>query len=98
MIPDGTEVIENNQYEALDYERVFIPKSVVEIQEHAFAECKNLKEVTIEKGSKLKTIGKEAFLNCDNLTRIAFSEGLEKICLGAFQNTKLESVEFPTSL
>ena len=71
---------------------------MIEIQERAFAVCKNLKEVVIEEGSKLKTIGDSAFLNCSNLTRITFPEGLEKIGRGAFQKTKLEGVEFPTSL
>ena len=84
MVPDGTEVIENNEYEALDYERVFIPKSVVEIQERAFKACDKLKEVVIEEESHLKTIGKEAFNNCCDLSKITFPEKLEKIGLGAF--------------
>lgn len=67
-----------------EYERVFIPKSVVEIQERAFVVCEKLKEVVIEEGSKLKTIGIAAFLNCNNLTKITFPDGLEKIGLHAF--------------
>ena len=84
VVPDGTKVIGKSQYKGREYECVFIPKSVVEIQERAFAVCEELKEVVIEEGSKLKTIGRAAFLNCSNLTRITFPEGLEKIGLNAF--------------
>lgn len=31
VVPDGTEVIGENQYRNKEYERVFIPKSVIEI-------------------------------------------------------------------
>ena len=36
VIPDGTEVIRKEQYKEQEYECVFIPKSVTEIQESAF--------------------------------------------------------------
>lgn len=38
-----------------------VPASVWEICDDAFYECKKLKEVKFEKGSKLKVIGFEAF-------------------------------------
>ena len=98
VIPDGTEVIRNSQYEETDYERVFIPKSVSQIENYAFDGCKNLKEVVIEEGSKLKIIGKDSFRNCNSLTKMTFPEGLEKIGFYSFWETGLETIEFPVSL
>ena len=79
-------------------ERVVVPKSVEKIREHAFRRCEDLKEVLIEAGSALKTIGEEAFNYCSNLTKTTFPEGLEEIGIGAFARSGLENVEFPTSL
>ena len=36
VVPDGIEVIGNSEYSGEDYERVFIPKSVTEIELYAF--------------------------------------------------------------
>ena len=36
VMPDGTEVIKNGEYMGKDYERVFIPKSVIKIEDYAF--------------------------------------------------------------
>ena len=64
VIPDGTEIIKTNQYRKANYEQVFIPKSVTEIQLGAFDSCKNLREVVFEEGSKLKIVGYNAFDEC----------------------------------
>ena len=40
VIPGGTEVINEKEYKNKDYERVFIPKSVVEVGSYAFDCCK----------------------------------------------------------
>ena len=84
VVPDGTEVIKNGEYSGKDYERVFIPKSVTEIEESAFEDCENLREVVFEEGSKLKVVGREAFRNCNKLTRMTFPEGFEKIGIFSF--------------
>ena len=46
----------------------------------------------------LKEIAENAFCLCENLVKVKFSEGLEKIGIGAFSASGLESVEFPASL
>ena len=98
MVPDGTEVIGNSEYSGEDYKRIFIPKSVLQIGDYAFDGCKNLKEVVIEEGSKLKTIEMDAFQNCNSLVRINLPEGLEKIGIFSFWETGLENIEFSASL
>ena len=54
--------------------------------------------MTIEAGSRLRTIGKAAFRNCHELAKMNFPERLEKIGQYTFKETKLEDVEFPASL
>ena len=98
VVPDGTEVVNRRVVPLRDYERVFIPKSVTEIQREAFYNCYNLKEVAIEEGSRLKTIEDSAFCFCRNLAKITLPDGLETIGGCAFLHSSLESVIFPASL
>ena len=47
----------------------------------------------------MKTIQSNAFINCDKLKHINFSEGLETIGRSAFQGcTEIEKLQFPNSL
>ena len=98
LVPDGTDAIGKEQYAEKYYERVFIPRSVMQIKDFAFRNCKNLKEVVFEEGSKLQVIGKGAFYGCIALTKVSFPEGLESIGVSAFQEAGLQSVIFPASL
>ena len=98
VVPDGTKTIRNGQYRGKRYERAFVPKSVTVILDCAFANCESLKEVVIEEGSGLKTIGREVFRGCSSLASISFPEGLESIGAYAFEGTGLENAEFPGSL
>lgn len=79
-------------------QKVIIPKSVTEIQRLAFADCKNLKEVVFENGSRLKTIMATAFSGCSALENIILPEGLENIGKYAFCDTAVVNVALPASL
>lgn len=59
-----------------------------------FANC-GVKSVHIP--STLKTLEAQTFYGCANLKSVEFSEGLEKICVGAFSESGLESVVLPSS-
>lgn len=72
--------------------RVFIPKSVQEIQESAFFECESLREVVFEEGSMLKSIEKLAFWNCILLEKINLPEGLERIGNMCFFESDLKEI------
>ena len=50
-----------SQYNGSDCMSVFVPRSVVEIQDDAFWNCQDLREVVFEEGSALRTIGASAF-------------------------------------
>ena len=64
-------------------DRVFIPKSVTKIEDSAFEDYKNLKEVVIEEGSKLEEIGCNCFKN-SRLAEITLPKVFNKISDNAF--------------
>ena len=68
---------------------VTIPASVTSIGEDAFANCTALQRVTLNSGSKLKTIEDEAFIRCSSLTDITLPSGLTTIGRSAFQECGL---------
>ena len=68
LLEDGTYCVTG--YEADDLETITIPstyngKAVTKIDEHAFAELKDLKTVNIP--DSIKIIGAHAFENCDSI-------------------------------
>ena len=97
-MPDGTEAICKDCYRGKDMERVFIPKSVREIQEGAFFECEKLQEVVFEEESMLKKIGKLAFWNCISLKKINLPEELELIGNWCFFESGFEEISIPNSV
>ena len=92
VVLDGIEQIGPRRYQGTDYERVFIPKSVVSICDSAFSNCRKLREVVVEDGSRLQMIGRGAFSGCVGLASINLPEGLEKICVSAFRGAGLQDV------
>lgn len=67
------------------------------IQNRAFAENDELKEVTIP--STIKEIGVEAFANCTSLKKVLFVPGVEKINKYAFAGcTSLKKIEIPSTV
>ena len=52
--------------------------------------------LTIDNG--ITEIGTYAFADCASLESIVLPDGIEKIYMGAFQNTGLKSITFPSSL
>lgn len=98
VVPDGTEVIGWSQYKGKAYERVFIPKSVTEIKASAFEDCKNLREVVIEAGSRLRTLGKYVFNGCSRLRSIEIPDGVERIGNECFRHSGIEEITFPSAL
>lgn len=70
---------------------------VFRINQSAFLECKNLKEVYL--GNYLSEIPAETFASCISLEKIVIPEGVEELGMCAFENCrKLQSVTLPKSL
>lgn len=72
-----------------------IPANVTGIGQAAFNKC-NITGVKFAEGSKLKTIGGNAFWDCFNLKRITLPEGLTRIDSGAL--FRVTTVVFPSTL
>ena len=80
-------------------ETITIPASITKIGDVAFANCKNLKNVIFEEGSKLTEIGSYTFFNCESLTNIVIPEGVEIIDTAAFLNCEsLTNVVIPNNV
>ena len=53
-----------------DVECVVIPMSVTVIETEAFRDCRNLKKIIFEEGSKLRVIGEGVFEDCISIRSI----------------------------
>ena len=72
-----------------------IPASVETIGNTAFSDCSSLATVTFEKGSRLKTIGNNAYYRCSSLTSIEIPASVETIEATAFKRcSKLTTITF----
>ena len=72
-----------------------IPASVETIGNTAFSDCSSLATVTFEKGSRLKTIGNNAYYRCTSLTSIEIPASVETIEKKAFMHcSSLVTVTF----
>ena len=69
--------IGKNAFAQLHCESVVLPSSVTEIDDEAFFECSELKNV--ELGNGLRRMGKVVFIYCKNLESVRFPESLVKI-------------------
>ena len=69
--------IGKNAFAQLHCESVVLPSSVTEIDDEAFFECSELKNV--ELGNGLRRMGKVVFIYCRNLESVRFPESLVKI-------------------
>ena len=59
-IPSGVKTVnEHVVIEKCDVDKIVIPNTVVEIKDHAFANCKSIRSIKF--GKNIKTIGSEAF-------------------------------------
>ena len=80
--------------------QIFIPSSVEKIDRYAFYDCNFLKEVIVDKKSKLTGIGAGAFYNCTMLEKFDFPSNVNYFgtncfenCVNYHHNIKLECYE-----
>ena len=80
MVMSGSTLVKYNG----TAENVFIPASVVDIGNEAFAGNTNLRSVTLSEGTY--TIGINAFSGCSNLASVVMSDTVSTIGDSAFAN------------
>ena len=76
--------------------RYDIAEGTTNINRRSFANCRNLKGVTLPKG--LKKIDDEAFMECISISEITLPRGLEEIGRDAFLNTNIACFNIPSSI
>ena len=67
---------------------VSIPNTMEEIGENAFMRCTALSTLRFAPGSRLKTIGEDAFKDCSSITSLTIPDGIENIGANAFYGLK----------
>lgn len=78
-------------------EQFVVPERVTNIDNYAFYNCKNLRQVTVK--GPVKRIGKQAFGYCRELTNIILSEGIAQIDDDAFSGCiGLKALRLPASI
>ena len=107
-IPEGVISIGTSAfYNCTSLASVVIPSTMEEIGPTSstsgtsvgvFAECKNLKSVTIKAGEQSAYIGEYSFINCQSLQSISIPGNYERIYNSAFANcTGLKTMEYKSS-
>ena len=100
-IPEGVTVIGDGSSPVFGskVESVTIPASVTAITDKAFYNCTELTSVTFAEGSRLKTIGNEAFYAVNQLESLTIPEGVTSIGQYAFTAmNKLQTITLPGTL
>ena len=85
IIPDGVITILGRAFADCIYlESVFIPSSVIEIEQGAFRECHGLSNVTFGNDSKLEIINGSMFFGCVSLESIYLPDNVKRLGSGVF--------------
>lgn len=91
-----TKEIKEFAFQKSGIESIYIPNSVVRIEDKVFAGCPNLKEVHLPEG--LNKIGNQLFNQCDNLKTVNIPDTIERIGMKAFAGTAIEQFIMPDSV
>ncbi len=95
VIASGVTTIGEVAFASTGLTSIEIAASVTTIDNFAFQECSDLATVTFATGSKLKTIGVEAFGSCKSLNSVTIPASVTTIGNGAFIScTGLKTVTF----
>ncbi len=96
VIPSGATT--TSTFNGMTIETVWIPKTA-EVRDTAFQRCKNLRSVTFEAGSAIKTLPANAFFSCTSLVNMNLPDTIEVIQGGALaQCTLLQMSRLPTAI
>lgn len=90
-VKDGTKVIAGSAFHYSDITSISLPDSVISICKNAFAGCKKLNSINL---NKVKTIDNDAFYACESLESITVPDSVTEIGDDVFYNcTKLKNIK-----
>ena len=75
--PTASRITKDESFYRKKVRTIVIPASVKTIEDGAFCECKNLKQISISEG--VESIGRYAFKNCKNIEELTFPASLSFI-------------------
>lgn len=79
------------------FSAVTIPETVTEIEDRAFSDCKQLKEIRLPRN--LQDLGEYTFSGCTKLSSVYFSQRLTSLEEGTFKNCiSLKKISLPASV
>ena len=97
-LPDGLEVVGAEWFNSAKIEKLIVPSCMKVLGDRAFSECRCLREVIFEPGSKLERIEACCFDRC-NLTKIVLPESVQYIGEFCFSDClNLREVVIPRSV
>ena len=96
VVQIGKEAFDRGVVDPLGITKVSIPASVVSIGSGAFF-CPKLTDIEFESGSRLESIGADAFNAC-RIQEIKLPDGLKEIGESAFWACPLKSIRIPASV
>lgn len=86
-------------YDCKSLKEFTVPASIETISDKCFYDSKYLETIRFEKGSNVKSIGKEAFYYCSALKNVELAEGLTTIGESAFRNLdQMEKLVIPDTV
>lgn len=96
VIPEYVTVIKKSMFYGCDrLVSVEIPNTVLEISAHAFQNCRSLRQIIFQEGSRLGKIGAYAFAGCSALETLSLPAGIIEIGKGAFMKCcSLKKLQF----
>ena len=77
--------------DCLQLERLVIPGTVKKIEDGAFCNCVNLREVILEEG--IEVLGRYLFTGCEKLHQITVPDSVKGVTLDSFQ--KIPNLKLP---
>ena len=92
-------IVGQHAFNAIKFKHLIIPNDsmVVEIEEHAFEECRELLDIQL--GDNMTKIGAFAFANCTKLNNVIVPDSVTTIGQAAFSgNTSLNNIKLSDSM
>lgn len=94
IVPKDITIIGSNVFaNKSNVTKVVLPEGLKTIETNAFFECADLEEIIIPES--VEAIEDQAFFGCKKLKKVHLPKNLKRLCIKAFTDSGLESVDLP---